>query len=104
MIDIFPTSEGNIETQMVALAARVKTRRLELDLSQAGLAKRADLPLPTYRLFEKTGKISLRGLLQIAFALNCLPDFDALFSQKQYRSLDELLENKEVKRKYGKKQ
>lgn len=104
MIDIFATSGNSIGAQMESLAARVKLRRLEFNLSQAGLAKRADLPLPTYRLFEQTGKISLHGLLQIAFALNCLQDFDELFSQRQFTTLDEVLDNKDIKRKYGRKQ
>ena len=101
MINIFDSAGDNINAQMQHVAERVKKRRLELNLTQAGLAQRADMPLPTYRLFEKTGKVSFRGLLQIAFALNCLQDFDHLFAQQQYESLDEMLEGKENKRKKG---
>ena len=103
MIDIFDSTEETITAQMQHVAERVKKRRLELNLSQEGLAKRADMPLPTYRLFEKTGKVSFRGLLQIAYALNCLQDFNQLFSQQQYESLDEMLLAKESSRKYGTK-
>ena len=67
------------------IAARVKVRRLELDLTQEGLAARAGVKFATYRRFEQTGEISLRGLLQVGFALNALSDFDALFAQKQYQ-------------------
>ena len=77
------------------IAARVKTRRLELDLTQEGFA--------TYRRFEQTGEISLRGLLQVGFALNALSEFDALFAQKQYQSLDDVLNEQSVIRKRGKK-
>ena len=85
------------------VAARVKTRRLELDLTQEGMAARAGLKFATYRRFEQTGEISLKGLLQIGFALNALSDFDALFVQKQYQSLDDVLNEQNVVRKRGKK-
>jgi transcriptional regulator with XRE-family HTH domain len=76
---------------------------LELNLTQEGFATRAGLKFATYRRFEQTGEISLRGLLQIGFALNALSDFDALFTQEQYRSIDEVLNNKAITRKRGKK-
>ena len=84
------------------IAARVKVRRLELDLTQEGLAARAGVKFATYRRFEQTGEISLRGLLQVGFALNALSDFDALFAQ-QYQSLDDVLNEQSVIRKRGKK-
>ena len=77
------------------IAARVKARRLELNLTQEGIATRAGLKFATCRRFEQTGEISrrfeqtgeisLKGLLQIGFALNVLSEFDALFAQKQYQ-------------------
>ena len=82
------------------IAARVKARRLELDLTQEGLAARAGVKFATYRRFEQTGEISLRGLLQVGFALS---DFDVLFAQKQYQSLDDVLNEQSVIRKRGKK-
>jgi len=42
-------------------------------------------------------------LLQIGFALNALSEFDALFVQKQYQSLDDVLNEQNVIRKRGKK-
>lgn len=74
-----------------AIAARVRQRRLELNLTQRALAQRAGMKLPTYRRFEQTAEVSLRGLLQIAFALDMLDDFDRLFSQEQYMSLDDVI-------------
>ena len=87
----------------IHIAANVKTRRLELNLTQEGLARRAGVKFATYRRFEQTGEISLRGLLQIGFALNALSDFDVLFAQKQYMSLDDVLNEQKVNRKRGKK-
>lgn len=85
------------------IAARAKSRRLELNLTQEGMAARVGLKFATYRRFEQTGEISLRGLLQIGFALNALSEFDALFAQKQYQSLDDVLNEQNVARKRGKK-
>lgn len=85
------------------IAARVKARRLELNLTQEGMATRSGVKFATYRRFEQTGEISLRGLLQIGFALNALSDFGVLFGQKQYQSLDDVLNEQSVKRKRGKK-
>ena len=85
------------------IATRIKARRLELNLTQEGLAARAGVKFATYRRFEQTGEISLRGLLQIAFALNALADFEALFAQKRYQSLDEILSEQSINRKRGKK-
>lgn len=85
------------------IAARVKARRLELDLTQEGLATRAGVKFATYRRFEQTGEISLKGLLQVGFALNALSEFDALFVQKQYQTLDDVLNEQSVTRKRGRK-
>jgi transcriptional regulator with XRE-family HTH domain len=85
------------------IAARVKARRLELNLTQEGLAARAGVKFATYRRFEQTGEISLHGLLKIGFALNTLSEFDSLFVQKQYQSLDDVLNEQSVTRKRGKK-
>lgn len=85
------------------IAARVKARRLELNLTQEGLAARAGVKFATYRRFEQTGEISLKGLLQIGFVLNALSEFDALFARKQYQSLDDVLNEQSVTRKRGKK-
>lgn len=87
----------------LSTAGRVKERRLELDLTQEGLARRADIKLPTYRKFERTGEISFNGLLKIAFALNMLDDFDNLFSRRQYSSIEEVINDTKIKRKRGKK-
>lgn len=94
------TNPGNVA---VEIASRVKSRRLELNLTQEGLASRAGVKFATYRRFEQTGEISLRGLLQIGFALNCLDEFNTLFAQRQYRSIDDVLNEQSVNRKRGKK-
>lgn len=85
------------------IADRVKARRLELNLTQEGLATRSGVKFATYRRFEQTGEISLKGLLRIGLALNALSDFEQLFAQRQYQTLDEVLNEKNTTRKRGKK-
>ncbi|MBQ2970435.1 MAG: helix-turn-helix transcriptional regulator [Bacteroidaceae bacterium] len=103
MNNILSFNISNPSDMAMQIAARVKARRLELNLTQEGLASRAGVKFATYRRFEQTGEISLRGLLQIGFALNTLSDFDALFTQEQYQSLDDVLNEQSVNRKRGKR-
>lgn len=103
MNNIIAFNFANPNDVAMQIASRVKARRLELDLTQEGLAARAGVKFATYRRFEQIGEISLKGLLQIGFALNALSDFDSLFAQKQYQSLDDVLIEQSVIRKRGKK-
>ncbi|MDR0518531.1 MAG: helix-turn-helix domain-containing protein [Clostridiales Family XIII bacterium] len=75
----------------MGLAGRVKARRLDMDLTQRAFAERAGIPLATYRHFERSGAISLRGLILISVALGMTDDFSGLFSQKLYKNIDEVI-------------
>lgn len=86
-----------------ALAERVRQRRLELNLTQEGLSAKAGITLATCRRFEQTGKISLDSLLQIAYALDALNDFDQVFATPRYTTLDEALNASNKTRKRGKR-
>ena len=85
------------------IAERVKARRLEMDLTQAALAKRAGIPLPTYRRFERTGEISLRALVTLATAMSATAEFATLFTTKSYSSMDDLLSAGDKPRQRGKR-
>lgn len=100
MIAINISSPTEVSLQ---IAERVKTRRLELNLTQEGLATKAGLKFATYRRFEQTGEISLKGLLNIGFALDALSDFNVLFAQKRYETLEDVLKEKNLIRKRGRK-
>ena len=86
-----------------ALAECVRQRRLELNLTQEGLSAKAGITLATCRRFEQTGKISLDSLLQIAYALDALNDFDQVFATPRYTTLDEALNASNKTRKRGKR-
>jgi transcriptional regulator with XRE-family HTH domain len=73
------------------LANRVKRRRLEADLTQEGLAARAQVSLGTLKLFERSGKCSVEFLVMIAFALGAEKEFDSLFPEKNTRSIEDIV-------------
>ena len=71
---------------MSDLAFRIKSKRLELNLTQEGISSRAGVSLGSLKRFESTGQISLESLLKLAHAVGALADFDALFSTQKNRS------------------
>jgi len=87
------------ESLMEILRDKLKQRRLSLNLTQEGLAKRSGVSLGSLKRFEKSGEISLRSLLKIALVLECLDDFTTIANPKQdaINSIDELLKEKPLK-------
>lgn len=73
-----------------ALARRVKALRLGRGWTQQEVAERAGLALPTYRIFERSGRISLERLLKLAIVFEARAGFDQLFAPEPARSLAEL--------------
>lgn len=63
----------------LSIAQRVRTERLTRGWTQPQLAERAGLSVATYRLFERTGQISLHRLLAIASAFGFGPESFAFF-------------------------
>ncbi len=76
------------------VAARVRARRKERRLTQAQLAEKAGMSLASYKRFEQTGQVSFQSLASVAIALDCEECFDALFAQRQYSSIEEVLNAK----------
>lgn len=79
------------------VAERMKTKRLQMNLTQQGLALRANVSLGTLKHFEKTGKVSFETLLAVAMALGCLEDFDDLLKNVE-RPIN-LFDEKEPKKR-----
>ena len=73
MISLKTASEVALE-----FSQRIRSRRLSRGWSQAELAERAGLKLPTYVVFERTGRIALLRLLKVLDVLDLLDDFDRL--------------------------
>jgi HTH-type transcriptional regulator / antitoxin HipB len=85
------------------LAGRIRTLRLERGWTQQETAERAGLALGTYRLFERTGRISLERLLKLAVIFDAQAGFDHLFAVAPARSLAELERLDRPARKRGKR-
>lgn len=81
------------------IAARMRDRRLELNLTQKGLASKAGVSLGTLKRFENSHEISLKHLLMIAVVLDATEEFSLLFSKRQYESIDEVLKKSATKKR-----
>jgi transcriptional regulator with XRE-family HTH domain len=85
------------------LAGRFKARRLEMNLTQEGLATRSGMSWGSLKRFESTGLIALDALLRLALVLGCLGDFDRVCMDGRQnlasKSLDELLSERRARRK-----
>lgn len=77
-----------------------RKRRKESGLSQIELALKSGVSLGSVKRFENKAQISLVSLLKIAIALDCADDFDSLFSQEKFLSIEQIIKNK--KGKHGK--
>ncbi len=77
------------------LAENVRRQRLQMELTQEGLAKRSGVPLPTLRKFEQKGSISLESFLKIQMVLGGLENILKATEVKEteFSSIDEVLES-----------
>ncbi|MBQ8251535.1 MAG: helix-turn-helix transcriptional regulator [Alphaproteobacteria bacterium] len=87
---------------MTDLAFRIKSKRLELNLTQEGICSRSGVSLGSLKRFEATGQISLESLLKLAHAVGALSDFDTLFSSQKNRTSLFSLNTCSKKRQRGK--
>ncbi|MDA3909536.1 MAG: helix-turn-helix transcriptional regulator [Sulfurimonas sp.] len=85
------------------LKYRYKEKRLELDLTQEGLANKSGVSLGSLKRFETSGQIALESLLKLSLVLECLEDFKQILTPKKQiiNSIDELLEKRESSKKRG---
>jgi transcriptional regulator with XRE-family HTH domain len=84
------------------LASRVREARIDLGWTQRELARRSGVALPTLRVFERTGQISLERLVMIAVVLRSLDAFEGLFLRPRATSLEEI-EARQTKRQRGRR-
>lgn len=73
------------------LVLKIQDRRKKLKISQVELAQKSGVSLGSIKRFESKYEISLSSLIKIAIALDLDKDFDNLFSQKIYKSIDEVI-------------
>ena len=86
------------------LSENSRLQRLNLQLTQRGLADRSGVPLPTLRKFEQKGLISLEGFLKLQMVLGGLENVIKSIQPNTtaFSSIDEVLEaNKKPTRQRG---
>lgn len=71
------------------LADRVRAHRIARDWTQREVAARAGMAFETYRLFERTGRVSLDRFLRLLDLLGLLDRID--FPAPDTRSIDDVL-------------
>ena len=74
-----------------SLADRIKGHRKKLKISQEALAQKSGVSLGSIKRFETKYEISLQSFIKIAIALDLDSDFENLFTQKTYASIDEVI-------------
>ena len=88
------------------LVENVRERRLQMELTQEGLAERSGVPLSTLRKFEQKGNISLESFLKLLSVIGCLEEvINALKPNiPNFKSIDDVLKTEaEIIKKRGRK-
>ena len=73
------------------LGQRIKARRLARNMTQAALAERAGVSLPSLKRLENAGKSSIELVARIALILRAEDGFAALFAENEPKSLDDVI-------------
>ena len=73
------------------LVEKIKQHRKKLKISQAQLASKSGVSLGSIKRFESKHEISLNSFIKILIALNLERDLENLFTQKNYNSIDEVI-------------
>ena len=79
------------EETILDLANRVKRIRKRRKISQEELSIKSDVSFGSIKRFESTGQISLISLVKITYALDLVDEIKKLFTNVEYTSIDEVL-------------
>ena len=88
------------------IAENVRERRLQMDLTQEGLAERSGVPLSTLRKFEQKGNISLESFLKLLSVIGGLEEVIKALKPNipNFKSIDDVLKTEaEIIKKRGRK-
>ena len=75
----------------LGIAKRLRMIRRRRGLSQQQLSDRSHVSFGSIKRFESTGQISLISLTKLAAALDCTDDLRRLFTDVEYRTIEEVL-------------
>jgi transcriptional regulator with XRE-family HTH domain len=89
-------SKNKIPSDLLLIVSEnLKKLRKQKSISQQKLSDKSGVPAITIKRFEVSGKISFESLLKLAYALNCLHQFEELFQSKDLpKNLDQLFSDK----------
>ncbi len=73
------------------LVEKIKQNRKRLKISQVQLATKSGVSLGSIKRFESKYEISLNSFIKILIALNLEQDLENLFTQKNYNSINEVI-------------
>ena len=76
------------------ISKRAKQKRIHLNLTQQELAERSGVSFGSVKRFEQKGEISLKHLLQIAIVLRSAGEFESLFKEQRYQTIDDVIREK----------
>ena len=78
------------DTLLKTVADKAKAQRLAVNLTRHTLAEKSGVAEASIKRFETTGQISFHSLLKLAFALDCMTAFEALFAEKPPQNIADL--------------
>lgn len=81
------------------ISQRAKQRRIHQNITQRELAERSGVSFGSVKRFEQKGEISLKHLLQIAIVLQSTQEFDTLFQEQEYQSIEDVIKEKAKKQR-----
>lgn len=87
---LLETPDDIIRTVAANLRAKRKARRL----SMRALADISGVSQGSIKRFESTGEISLKSLVKIADVLDCSDAFKELFTEKEFSSIQDIIDGK----------
>ncbi len=79
----------------IAIAKRLSNIRKRRGITQQQLSDNSNVSLGSIKRFETSGQISLISLTKIAVALGCEDELRRLFTDVEYRSIEEVLRESE---------
>lgn len=78
-----------------AIALRIRSIRKVMKLTQEKLSEKSGVSLGSVKRFEHTGEISLSSLTKIAIAMECEHDLESLFSERPFKSIQEVIDGQD---------
>lgn len=84
-----------VDEVILKLAGRIRKKRKIKNITQQQLSTMSGVSFGSIKRFELTGQISLESLTKIARALGCLDEIRNLFTNPDYTTIEEIINERE---------